>query len=64
MATTQGLLDDLPFGRLREAEKAIHAAIRQRAGAVCERIEQGVALHADDRQELLDAARAALSGLD
>jgi F-type H+-transporting ATPase subunit alpha len=64
MATTEGVLDDLPFDRLRAAEKAIHAAIRRRAGAVCERVEKGVALDADDRQALLDAAGAALLGLE
>ena len=64
MAATEGLLDDVPFDRLRAAEAAIHAAIRRRAGPVCDRIEQGVALDAEDRRRVLDAARAALSGLE
>ena len=64
LATTGGLLDDLPFDRLPAAERAIHTAIARHAGAVCQRIERGATLDEADRQALLDAARAALSGLD
>jgi F-type H+-transporting ATPase subunit alpha len=60
LAVTQGLMDGMPLAAMREAERAIGTAIRQRAPEVCQRIEAGEVFGAADRAALIEAARAAL----
>ena len=64
MAATRGMLDELPPERMHEAEQAIAAAVRQRAGLACRRIEDGEEFTEGDREALIQAARAALAHLE
>ncbi|MDX1606816.1 MAG: alternate F1F0 ATPase, F1 subunit alpha [Candidatus Competibacterales bacterium] len=63
LATSEGLLDDLPPQRLAAAERALREAVQARADDVCRRIEAGEELTDADRQRLLTVSREALAGL-
>ncbi|WP_343081821.1 F0F1 ATP synthase subunit alpha [Ostreiculturibacter nitratireducens] len=64
LAVQEGLLDNLPLSRMREAEAAVSAAIRQRAGNICRAIEEGEPFLDADRDALLSAAKAGLAQLE
>ncbi|MBL29481.1 MAG: F0F1 ATP synthase subunit alpha [Rhodospirillaceae bacterium] len=63
LAVTDGLFDDLPLERAREAEQAIRAAMRESHPDLAARIIKGEKLHDDDRTALLEMAERALSPL-
>jgi len=61
LATTQGLLDEVPLDAVGDAEAALRALIRDAQPELRERIASGRPLADEERRELLDAARAALA---
>lgn len=64
LAANEGILDGLPFERLREAERAICEQVRRRAPHACQHIEEGLHFEHSDREALLHAARIAVTGLE
>ena len=62
-AATAGLLDKLPLEDVVFAAHAVQDRVTNELTTLCERIEQGHALHADQWAELLDVAREALQPL-
>ncbi len=63
-AATEGLLDDVPVGVIREAERAIREFMSGEAAPVRERIENGEMLTEQDRRILRDGINAILSRKD
>ena len=64
LATNEGLLDDVPIGRIREAEARIRERVLATLPEVCERIENGSKLEDEDWQRLRDSAADPVSALD
>ncbi len=62
-AVTAGLLDKLPLEDVVFAAHAVQDRVTNELTTLCERIEQGHALYADQWAELLDVAREALQPL-
>ena len=61
LATTEGLFDNLPLERVREAERKVRQAVVEQLPDVCGRIETGEKLTPGDRQALLDVAQLSCS---
>jgi len=61
LAASQGLLDEVPLGRMGEAERTIRAEIQRYHPEICARITQGANFENADREELIKAMRAALA---
>src|SRR3546814_11687867 len=53
LAAGEGLLNVIPVERIAEAERAIRNAIATELPAVCQRMESGAKLTAEDREDLL-----------
>jgi F-type H+-transporting ATPase subunit alpha len=64
LAVTAGVFDPVPLEQMAAAEEAVRAAVAQHLPEVCERVEAGQALEAEDREALLRAARAAVDALE
>lgn len=60
VATTSGLLDSLEMASLQSTEIAIRQSMINHLSDLCERIEAGEKLTAEDRQLIIDAARKTL----
>src|SRR3546814_4152555 len=52
LAAGEGLLNVIPAERIAEAERAIRNAIATELPAVCQRMESGAKLTAEDREDL------------
>jgi len=63
LAASQGLMDEVPLARIREAEFAIRAGVRRHQPETCKRINEGAHFKNADREALITAARAALARL-
>jgi len=63
LAASEGLLDQLPVGRVAEAEAAIVRAVDAQLDELAQRIGSGEALQEDGRQELKRIASEALAHL-
>ncbi len=61
LATTHGLLDDVPLDRVAAAEADLRRLIREDEAELRDRIASGRALADDERSRLLDAAREVLA---
>ncbi len=61
LATTSGLLDDIPVDRMVDAEGAVRQAFRDRLGDVAARIDAGHTLTSANRDAVIAASDAALS---
>lgn len=61
LAVTRGAFDSVPLERIGEAEQAVRAATITHCAAINRRIAAGADLTEEDRDTLLDAARAALA---
>lgn len=57
LSVTEGLLDDIPAGRVASVETKIRRAARDKLQEVAERIESGKKLSDEDKQAILDTAR-------
>jgi F-type H+-transporting ATPase subunit alpha len=64
LATNEGLLDEVPIARIREAEAHIRERLLAALPELCERIERGDELEDKDWERLRGAAADAVSGLD
>jgi F-type H+-transporting ATPase subunit alpha len=60
VATTHGLLDELPLDQIREAEHAICRMMREEQTDLCQQIERGESLASADVENLLAAERRIL----
>jgi len=60
VAVNEGMLDDVPLARVREAEAAIREAVIHQQASLCERVGAGEKLGDDDLKTLADTARAAV----
>ncbi len=60
LAITGGTLDQIPIGRIGEAETALREATVAQDADLCGRIESGEKLSLDDRKALLDTAGKAI----
>lgn len=58
LAASENVFDILPLDRVAEAEHAVRKAVVGELPEVCERIESGVKLDGEDREAILDLARA------
>jgi F-type H+-transporting ATPase subunit alpha len=61
LATTQGLLDEVPLDAVAAAEADLRALVRDEQPELKARIASGRPLEDEERRRLLDAARAALA---
>jgi F-type H+-transporting ATPase subunit alpha len=61
LAVTRGAFDSVPLERIGEAEQAVRAATITHCAAINRRIAAGADLTEENRDTLLDAARAALA---
>jgi F-type H+/Na+-transporting ATPase subunit alpha len=59
LAITGGRLDDVPIGKIGDAELALRKMTMEEHGDLCARIESGQKLAADDRENLLRFAEKA-----
>jgi len=57
LATTQGVLDEVPTDRIAEAEERLCSVLRDRHPGIADRVEGGEELGSDDREALLEMAR-------
>ena len=62
LATTHGLLDDLPLNQMRDCEQAICRMMRKEQADLCQLIESGGDLAGADVERLLAAAQRILDG--
>ena len=62
LAVTAGIFDDLPLGRVEEAKRRIHAAMRRR-GELRRRILDGEKLGDQDKERLMETAEEAVEPL-
>ncbi len=60
LATTEGLLDQVPRDKVRPAEEAVRTAVREQGGEIAQRIVAGEKLRDEDRRQLVDLAREQL----
>jgi len=60
VATTEGLLDDLPLDQVEAAEARVRTAVREQQPGLCDKIRDGEPLSDDDLQAVRDTARDAL----
>jgi F-type H+-transporting ATPase subunit alpha len=58
VAVNGGVFDDLPVSRLPTAEQAIRRAVTEQLVGLCERIQEGEKLSADDLDAVLRVARS------
>ncbi len=61
LATTSGLLDDVPLDKIGQAEDKLRSAVRDRDEEVFQRITAGKKLSDEDREYLTESARAQLA---
>ncbi len=61
-AVTSGLFDDLALEQVAAASRAIRQALQEEDAAVHRRIEAGEPLSDEDKEALLETARAAITG--
>jgi F-type H+-transporting ATPase subunit alpha len=64
LAVNAGLLDGLALERVSEAEQRVRTAEREQLGELCARMERGEKLGEQERQVLLETARAACRPLE
>ena len=64
LATSEGLLDELPLKRVAEVQSRVREAVKEKLPELCESIRRGDGLEDEDRKRLLDVAREALDGQD
>lgn len=60
LAVTEGLLDDVPVGKVSEAGRNIRSTVDEKVPGICERIEKGEKLSQEDIESLKEAIKAAL----
>jgi F-type H+-transporting ATPase subunit alpha len=63
LAATQGTFDDVAPGEVAEAEQRVRRVVRERHPTLCEAMEAGEALSAQDREMLLATVRDAVGGV-
>jgi len=59
-AANEGVFDDVPLEKVREAAAAVRQQVVQRLSELCDRIQSGEQLGDDDWQELLKVCREAI----
>jgi len=60
VAVNEGLFDDIPLGKIGDAEETVRMAVKDRLPDLCEKIEKGEKISDDDISEIRSAARKAL----
>ena len=60
VAVNEGLFDQLSLGEIRDAEKKIRKAVKHRLPELCEKMEKGEKVDAEDISAIREAARKAL----
>ncbi|MBU2533040.1 MAG: F0F1 ATP synthase subunit alpha, partial [Alphaproteobacteria bacterium] len=60
LATTSGLLDDVPVNEIAAAEQSIREGFRQHCKQISKRITSGEKLSDEDREGILERARRSL----
>lgn len=60
LAVTEGLLDNVPVGKVVEVEKMIRATVPQKVPEISQEIHQGTKLSEEDRQSLIQAIKSAI----
>jgi len=60
VAVNEGLFDHLPLEQVRNGEKMVQKAVREELPELCEKIEKGEKIGADDVSAISNAARNAL----
>ena len=63
LATTRGVMDDLPLERIAEVERALREGVIQQLPEVCRKIPSGEKLSGEDQEALLNVARKAMASL-
>lgn len=63
VAVNNGVFDELPLDRVREAEQKVRAAVTEQLEQVCDRILAGEKLGDEDREEIERVAREAVREL-
>jgi F-type H+-transporting ATPase subunit alpha len=60
VAVNEGLFDDLPLGRIGDAEEKVRKAVKERLPELCEKIEKGEKISAENISAIRDVARKSL----
>jgi F-type H+-transporting ATPase subunit alpha len=60
VAVNEGLFDNIPLGKIGDAEKKVRIAVKDRLSDLCEKIEKGEKINDDDISAISNAARKAL----
>lgn len=60
VAVNEGLFDDLPLGRIGDAEEKVRKAVKNHLPELCEKIEKGEKIGAEDISAIRDVARKSL----
>jgi len=63
LATTRGVMDDLPLEQIAEVERALGEGVIQQLPEVCRKIPSGEKLSGEDQEALLNVARKAMASL-
>ncbi len=63
LAASGGLLNATSIDKVRRAEKVVRNAVTAELPAVCQRMESGIRLSAEDREDLLRVIRDAVDGI-
>jgi F-type H+-transporting ATPase subunit alpha len=64
LAASEGLLNAIAVEKVAEAERAIRSAVIAELPAVCQRMESGAELTAEDREDLARVIRGAVAGIE
>src|SRR5690606_26177957 len=63
LAASEGLLNALPVERVAEAERAIRKTLHAELPELCQRMESGAKLSAEDRETLVELIRRVVAGM-
>lgn len=64
LAASEGLLNAIAVEKVAEAERAIRSAVTADLPAVCQRMESGAELTAEDREDLIRVIRGVVAGIE
>src|SRR5690606_20003114 len=64
LAASEGLLNAIPVEKVAEAERAIRSAVTTDLPAVCQRMESGAKLTAEDREDLVRVIRGVAARIE